>query len=544
MASCLNYLLVFLQTLAAAEHSILVHQTTEEPWHQKVRMFHFPELFAQDLKASNGSLAEDLSSSPDTMFIIDFYAPWCPHCNHFAPDMERLALAIQKSQTEGKGKLKAAVVDCVAHKEVCRTFNVGSIPHLMYGQGKAFIEQNLSKIQTVEVANRSAETVAKWIEDQSKQEFHINFSEVSKQAITQQLLAKEGANNVDKKPGNAATAGGNLWDAKLAAALLLRTVFETQTFKDVKQQEMDDTKVTLFKTLDLLTDHFPDSSGKCRSSFSKLSKQLNSEWETRLIRHSYTTWDHQHKTDIIVDPDQVEKDWQICDADWNEFGTGWGACRGSWPQKRGYTCGLWTLMHFLAANSSDATAANSTDTLRSMIQQFFNCRDCREHFAQIPYDRNQIKTKQDMQLWWWHAHNQVNERVMKVEADEGDGDPVYPKSLWPTKELCSDCHPGSALSAGPSLLRVEGTLQRHLPAQNFRDDIAARGWDILSVEKFLGGFYTLGAEHTVSLPVGAKSAIKLAKTQTEAAQAAEPLHPAPGDHLRWRPVQYPISFSG
>jgi len=526
MSIMLSYLSFLLLQLVTAEQSDLGQLMAEQPWHQKVRMFHFPELFAKDLKATNGSLAEDLRESPDHTFIIDFYAPWCPHCNHFAPDMERLALAIQKS---ARPKLEAAVVDCVAHGDVCRKFNVNSIPQLMYGQGKAVINQDLSKIQTVQVPNRSAETVAKWIEDQSNQEFRIDLSQVSKEAITKQLLAKEGANNY-KKPGNASIAGGDLWDAKLAAAMLIRTVFEVQTFKDYKESEADEAKTMLFRTLNLLSNHFPDSTGKCRSSFSKLSQNLSSGWRTYLIQQSYTTWDKKHKTDIVVDPDMVEKDWQICDEDWNQFGKGWGACRGSWPQKRGYTCGLWTLMHFLAAGSTDDTAANNTDILRSMINQFFNCQDCKEHFGQISYDRNQIKTKQDMQLWWWHAHNQVNERVMKIEAEEGDGDPVYPKSLWPTQELCAECR-----KAAPTVLLRSGNV-----GYNLREEVAARGWDVPSVEKFLKRFYTLTSEPQESasveatLSADAKPTLKV----TNEAQAAH-LKPDNGG-LRSRPLNHHV----
>merc|ERR1719506_2181403 len=50
------------------------------------------------------------------------------------------------------------------------------------------------------------------------------------------------------------------------------------------------------------------------------------------------------------------------------------------------------------------------------------------------------KSRKALQLWWWQAHNHVNLRVGELEGRYGDGDPAYPKALWPTKAQCPECH--------------------------------------------------------------------------------------------------------
>uniref|UniRef100_A0A3B4X8X7 Thioredoxin domain-containing protein n=1 Tax=Seriola lalandi dorsalis TaxID=1841481 RepID=A0A3B4X8X7_SERLL len=39
-------------------------------------------------------------------WVLDFYAPWCGPCQHFAPEFEVLIL---------KGEVRAGKVDCQAH---------------------------------------------------------------------------------------------------------------------------------------------------------------------------------------------------------------------------------------------------------------------------------------------------------------------------------------------------------------------------------------------------------------------------------------------
>ncbi len=57
--------------------------------------------------------------------IIDFYADWCRPCKMAAPIMEELA-------TQFKGKITFYKINIDQEKELAQTFNIQSIPALLY----------------------------------------------------------------------------------------------------------------------------------------------------------------------------------------------------------------------------------------------------------------------------------------------------------------------------------------------------------------------------------------------------------------------------
>merc|ERR1712232_473112 len=106
---------------------------------------------------------------------------------------------------------------------------------------------------------------------------------------------------------------------------------------------------------------------------------------------------------------------------------------GSWEACAGYTCGLWTLFHVLAATAVDLDHGNVAGAflalrrrsmahevlprIRSFAESFFGCRVCSEHFVQI-YDSCRFgrcdldpKDSRGASLWLWQVHNSVSARV-------------------------------------------------------------------------------------------------------------------------------------
>lgn len=53
---------------------------------------------------------------------------------------------------------------------------------------------------------------------------------------------------------------------------------------------------------------------------------------------------------------------------------------------------------------------------------------------------NPFNTTRDLALWLWNAHNKVNARLIKEEADSETIDPSFPKMIWPPKQLCPSCY--------------------------------------------------------------------------------------------------------
>lgn len=54
-------------------------------------------------------------------WVLDFYAPWCGPCQHFAPEFEVLARIL-------KGEVRAGKIDCQAHHQTCQSAGITAYP--------------------------------------------------------------------------------------------------------------------------------------------------------------------------------------------------------------------------------------------------------------------------------------------------------------------------------------------------------------------------------------------------------------------------------
>uniref|UniRef100_A0A3P8ZUB1 DnaJ homolog subfamily C member 10 n=1 Tax=Esox lucius TaxID=8010 RepID=A0A3P8ZUB1_ESOLU len=58
-------------------------------------------------------------------WVVDFYAPWCGPCQHFAPEFEVLARML-------KGSIRAGKVDCQAHHQTCQSAGITAYPSVRF----------------------------------------------------------------------------------------------------------------------------------------------------------------------------------------------------------------------------------------------------------------------------------------------------------------------------------------------------------------------------------------------------------------------------
>lgn len=143
------------------------------------------------------------------------------------------------------------------------------------------------------------------------------------------------------------------------------------------------------------------------------------------------------------------------------------SCKGSQPQYRGYTCGLWTLFHTLTVNAAQKPGQEGPKVLRAMygyVKNFFGCTECQEHF-QAMAARNRIfdvKENDKAILWLWISHNEVNLRL----AGDVTEDPEHPKIQFPRASNCPECR----LSRGAwNLPAVYQYLQKVYGMENVQD---------------------------------------------------------------------------
>ncbi|XP_045509525.1 sulfhydryl oxidase 1-like isoform X2 [Colias croceus] len=147
-------------------------------------------------------------------------------------------------------------------------------------------------------------------------------------------------------------------------------------------------------------------------------------------------------------------------------------CRGSQPQYRGYTCGLWTLFHTLTVNAAQQPGIEGPKVLKAMhgyVKHFFGCTDCSQHFQSMAA-RNRIfdvKENDKAVLWLWISHNEVNLRL----AGDVTEDPEHPKIQFPSAIKCPECRQARGAWNLPNVYQY---LQRMYGADNIQDARRAR----------------------------------------------------------------------
>ena len=67
--------------------------------------------------------------------------------------------------------------------------------------------------------------------------------------------------------------------------------------------------------------------------------------------------------------------------------------------------------------SEDRSSYNVLTTMKGYIANFFTCQDCKEHFALMAVEIDQMKDKTNMAsvLWLWNAHNRVKYLISKID---------------------------------------------------------------------------------------------------------------------------------
>merc|ERR1719215_495081 len=76
-----------------------------------------------ELTASN--FKKLVLDDPDTMWLVEFYAPWCGHCKQLAPSYELAAKQL-------KGVVKLGAVDMTEHQSVGQPYNVQGFPTIKF----------------------------------------------------------------------------------------------------------------------------------------------------------------------------------------------------------------------------------------------------------------------------------------------------------------------------------------------------------------------------------------------------------------------------
>ncbi|OVA14526.1 Erv1/Alr [Macleaya cordata] len=364
-----------------------------------------------------------LSDSPASFAIVEFFAHWCPACRNYKPHYEKVARLFNGREAVHPGIILMTRVDCALkiNTKLCDKFSVGHYPMLLWGPPSKFASGSWEPKQKSEIIaiddGRTADRLLNWI---------------------------------NKKMGRHIVRA--VYDVEEATSSAFDIILDHKMINSV-------TRAPLIGFLQLLVAHHP--SRRCRKGSAEVLVNFDEFWPSDL-------WASNKQEAIVSRGKDAIQSLRICG---KEAPRGyWIFCRGSKNETRGFSCGLWVLLHSVSVRIEDGESQFAFRSTCDFIHNFFICQECRQHFHEMCSSiTSPFKKTADFALWLWTAHNQVNERLMKEEADLKTGDPKFPKMIWPPKQLCPSCY------LSPPSRRKDGSM--------------SIDWNRDEVFKFLVGYY-------------------------------------------------------
>ncbi|CAH9139826.1 unnamed protein product [Cuscuta epithymum] len=444
--------------------------------------------YAVELNATNFDTV--LKETPATYAIVEFFAHWCPACRNYKPHYEKVARLFNGADAIHPGIILMTRVDCAVgiNSNLCDNFSVGHYPMLFWGPPTKFVggswkpKQEKSDIVPID-DGRTSGLLLEWINKKLGSSYGLDDEKYQNEQLQTNI----------SDPGQIARA---VYDVEEATSTAFDIILRHKMINS-------DTRASLVKFLQLLVAHHP--SRRCRRGCADI----------------LVNFDDLCPSDALSANEEVPSctkkgilgKYQICG---NEAPRGyWMFCRGSTNETRGFSCGLWVLLHSLSVRVDDAESEMAFKTTCDFIHHFFICQECREHFYEMcsrvstPFNK-----ARDFALWLWDTHNTVNKRLMKAEASLRTGDPKFPKAVWPPQQLCQSCYLGQTKKEGN-----ESKLINWDQDEVFKFLVTYYGKTLVSLyrdRELLGGDENPSLEEPVSstnaivVPVGAAFAIAVA----------------------------------
>ncbi|XP_016484871.1 sulfhydryl oxidase 2 isoform X2 [Nicotiana tabacum] len=371
--------------------------------------------FGVELNATNFDTV--LKDTPAPYAIVEFFAHWCPACRNYKPHYEKVARLFNGADASHPGIILMTRVDCALtiNSNLCDKFSVKHYPMLLWGPPKKFVgsgwdpKQENSEIRSIE-NGRTADILLGWINKQLGSSYGFDDGKYENEHLQKNF----------SDPAQIATA---IYDVEEATSTAFGIILDHKMIRS-------GTRASLIKFLQLLVAHHP--SKRCRKGSADILVDFDNLCPSEILSVNNEEADSCSKKGALGN-------YQICG---KEVPRGyWMYCRGSKNDTRGFSCGLWVLLHSLSIRVEDGESNMAFRTTCDFIHNFFICEECRQHFydmcSSVP---NPFKKARDYALWLWRAHNKVNERLKKDEASLGTGDPEFPKVIWPSKQLCPSCY--------------------------------------------------------------------------------------------------------
>lgn len=432
--------------------------------------------------------------------LLEFFASWCPHCQHFRNDFIAITRKFQLERPE----LVVAAVDCVASEDICDEYNIEIFPTLRLlnvpqpaqfkGDTKAEAVSNwvLSLVpDKARISEQLSNKIRKRRRAAKKQSFaNENVMQKTSPPAPQPMLpvadntlpddTKTGntgnriisAKEIKNEPNKASSSNGSkhviksIVNKKPLKQSVAHVTSNTQQI-DNKRNEGSVLTVHDRSIIRIITGRVqtPDVSsavvfwlqhnifigtdkltGMRLAAFKQILASLQlfffqlcagaEEENVSAIFHSL-----QFIDDAIPEAGILKTEWApLLRSSSLNLALSWtNQCETS---SSSFTCGLWLLFHSMLGhtqNSEQATAA--CQSIVALIRLFFGCDTCRNHFLEMVPDGERTISKDDAMMWLWRSHNNVNQRLDQNERIETG---ISTKMQRPNGAECSACQTTTA----------------------------------------------------------------------------------------------------
>eukprot|EP00927_Polykrikos_kofoidii_P021178 TRINITY_DN20131_c0_g1_i1.p1 TRINITY_DN20131_c0_g1~~TRINITY_DN20131_c0_g1_i1.p1 ORF type:complete len:564 (+),score=87.12 TRINITY_DN20131_c0_g1_i1:96-1694(+) len=382
--------------------------------------------------------------SDKDLWVVVYYADWCPHCINFVPTWTAVA-----NRFGADTRVHFGALNCAAHTKFCGGLGIEAYPtlrayHNPDGADKAS--------ETREGAQVRLMTTLDDITTYVRQKFASAGLEVATTA----------ADAASFKPPFVSLSGSSweaspedrLHDAEIAILVSFRQGLFLKADNVGGQSILRGVILAdMFQWLDFLSTTLPSATARANlHAIRERTDAIVSESGFLEREEWYDLLDHLQLDQVPSVAGRVpEKYWRVCG---------------------GYTCGLWTLFHLLTVAqvqkasdevflSAEATSTKNTNVLpriRNFVADFFGCADCVRHFLQLydscalgrcavsataamPADHASVDagdTDGDGSasvLWLWRAHNNVTARIASSSGNTAAGQ----TEEWPSSRDCQRC---------------------------------------------------------------------------------------------------------
>jgi len=376
----------------------------------------------------------------DKVWIVEFYADWCPHCRKFAPEFFAMGVALR-----GAGSLTMlGGVNCEVHADLCQEHGVQAYPTL-----KIFYKGSDEQVTHI-LQQHGQYLEQKWQGSFNSVNYHgllllLSAGTSGKRGLHEDAMANA-LNRIDAKDDECqvqrevAVGGGwpaaeahAVFSSRLADArfMLLYTLrhWVSPAAKLAKPRAFthDDLK-PLALWLNVVARNFPDAD--LAPKFLRLAALVQESANRPEYAVCIDNWT-KHLDDLgLPTTDEITAavpTQTMCETE---------------------TCRLWTLIHILTVApqvqwpgaSSDAEAFRG---IHAFLENYFRCEVCRKHYLlQVmlaSYGKEELDTGSvSLAVYFWRFHNAVSTRIA---AEKKCIHPVLDRR-WPQSESCQKCWKG------------------------------------------------------------------------------------------------------